>query len=850
MTDLDNAALTLDGRFELGASLGRGGMAEVFRATDLRHARTVAVKILRSDVIDSVGVERFRREISVTATFTHPHILGLLESGETFGPDNRLLLYYVMPLIEGDTLRKRLTREGHLSFRDAVRITREVLEALRYAHDHGVIHRDIKPANILLSDGHAVVADFGIARPVARAEPSGGDSKELTVSGVSIGTPVYMSPEQAFASGEVDVRADLYAAGCVLYEMLTGRVPFDGATGQAVIARKMGGAFVPPSTLRPALPPKIDEIVARALPPDPADRYASATEFLAALDTVDTTSSGIQSRDLGESFARSRRRRRVAMLAFGFAAVGFGAWMLTRPRSGMPKKSEVVSTADPARVVVLPFENLSADTSLSYVANGITTDLIDALAQVHALTVIGKSGALPFIGKGVGVDSVARALHVGSVISGDVRRVANNVSVSVRLLDGQTGQQLASHDTSGTMEELLQVRSTVVDDVARFLRRRLGEQVRTVSARRRASSPEAWELVERVRSLLSGELDQAWRLSPADRLRRFRHADSLAAVAARLDKKWPEPVVARALVSMRQALTEETAGLTSGGADQARDAARGFYGDAVRWSSEALTRDADDASALRVRGAARMALWRTSRDAASDSLRVRAEADLRLAVDHRPDLSQAWNDLSSLLTLGGDFAEAQQAAAEALRVDEYLSKAAEVVARLQFTALGAEQTDNAARWCAEGRRRFPEDQRFFACELTTLGWSAKRPADVARAWQVLDSAEKRYSADVLKSGWATRRLFVAAVAARAGLRDSAMAIITATRAGLAAGAVNTSADYGEAHVRALLGQNDEAIRLLERYLNSFPIQRRQVARMPWFRSLRADPRFLAMTGSQ
>jgi serine/threonine protein kinase/tetratricopeptide (TPR) repeat protein len=853
MTDLDKAETTLlDGRFQLEASLGRGGMAEVFRATDLRHARPVAVKILRSDVIDSVGVERFRREISVTANFTHPHILGLNESGQTVGPDGRTLLYYVMPLIEGDTLRNRLAREGHLSLRDAVRITREVLEALRYAHEHGVIHRDIKPANILLSDGHAVVADFGIAKPVARAVAGDDTSTGLTVSGVSVGTAAYMSPEQAFASGAVDLRSDLYATGCVLYEMLTGRVPFDGTTGQAVIARKMTGAFVPPTTLRPALPPRIDEIVARALPADPADRFASAAEFLAALDTVgDTTASSTLSRDFGESVARSRRRRRVALLALlalGLVAVGFGAWAVGRLRTGTQNKPG--PSADPARVVVLPFENLSADTSLSYVANGITTDLIDALAQVHALTVVGKTRTLAFAGKAVGVDSVARALHVGSVITGDVRRVANSVSVSVRLLDGQTGQQLASHDTSGTMEEVLQVRSSIVDDVARFLRRRLGEQVRIVSARRRASSAEAWELVERVRSLLSGELDQAWRLSPADRLRRFRHADSLAAVAARLDKNWPEPLVARALVSARQALTEETAGLTGGGADQTRDAARVFYGDAVRLSTEALARDADDASALRVRGAARMALWRTSRDAASDSLRVRAEADLRLAVDHRPDLSEAWNDLSSLLTLAGDFAEAQQAAAEALRVDEYLSKAAEVITRLQFTALGAEQTDNAARWCAEGRRRFPGDQRFFACELTTLGWSANRPADVGRAWQILDSAEKRYSADVLRSGWAQRRMFVAAVAARAGLRDSAAAIIATTRAGLPGNATNTSADYGEAHVRALLGQNDEAIKLLERYLGSFPIQRRQVARMPWFRSLRADPRFIAMTGSQ
>jgi len=838
----------LGGRFELGGLLGRGGMAEVYRATDLHHHRQVAVKILRRDVIDSIGVERFRREIAVTAAFTHPHILGLLESGEATTTDGARLLFYVMPLIEGETLRDRLAREGHLPLRDAVRIAREILEALQYAHEHGVIHRDIKPGNILLSGGHAVVADFGIARPVVRSIADADDEPTLTVSGVAVGTPAYMSPEQALAGATVDTRCDLYSAGCVLYEMLTGRAPFDASTGQAVIARKMTGVFVPPSIMRPGLPAVFDEIVARALHPDPADRFASAGVFLGAMDGLGDTAS-IRTTTGSASAVPSRTSwlRAAVLVAAGVILVAGGswAWRFAQSRSSARLADDA---PDPSRVAVLPFENLSPDTSLAYVANGITTDLIDELAQVHALTVVSKNGVAPLLAKSVGVDSLARVLRVGSVITGDVRPIASGVSVTVRLVDGRTGQQLASQDASGTLPDLLVVRSAVVDNAARFLRSRLGEQVRISTTQRGASNPKAWELVERVRALRLGDLSKAWQLPAQERARRFLHADSLVIEAARLDTRWPEPFVERALLSMLQARTEEAAAATgSAGAAAGRDSARARYRDAIHWADQALIRDANDADALRFRGGARMELWRSAPDATSDSLRALAESDLRAALDRRPNLAAAWNDLSALLSLSGDFSEAEDAAGQALRTDEYLSSAPDVLARLQFSALGAEHNEAAAKWCAEGQRRYPNDPRFFACELTTLGWTGDKPSDVARAWRVLDDAEKRYTADVLKSGLATRRLFVAAVAAHAGLRDSANAIVARTRAALPNDVPSPSADFGEAHVRALLGQNEDALRLLERYLSSFPIQRRQVARMPWFKSLRADPRFVSMT---
>ena len=849
MSEPAKADLTLlDGRFQLESLLGRGGMAEVFRATDLRHGRVVAVKVLRDDVLDLLGVERFRREIALTAAFTHPHILGLLESGETTDAQGRRLLYYVMPLVEGETLSGRLAREDHLSLHDAVRLTREILEALRYAHEHGVIHRDIKPANILLSGGHAVVADFGIARPVFAKAANGADFPSLTISGVSIGTPEYMSPEQVFGGEAVDVRCDVYATGCVLYEMLVGRAPFDASTGQAIMARKMTGAFVPPSVMRPALPEAVDDIIAHALETGPADRYPSAAAFLAGLEQLGDTTPMHHDRRTPRKARWRRPRVRIAIMVATLTALG--AWAISRIGPGVPGPGNAdAATADPSRVAVLPFENLSADTSLAFVANGLTTDLIDELAQVPALTVVSKNGVLPFAHGAAGLDSMARTLRVGSVITGDVRRSGDRIRVAVRLVDGRTGRQLASHDTSATIEDVLTVRSSVVEDASRFLREHLGEEVRTATGRRSASNAEAWELVEHVRTLMAGELSQAWEVPLAERTRRFQHADSLATVASHLDTRWSEPLVERAKLAMRQALTEETAALVSGrGPEVAREPARRHWRDAVHWSDEALARDPHDANALRWRGAARLELWRTSRDA-SDSLRARAEADLRGAVDRRPSLSAAWNDLSVLRSLAGDDAGAEQAAAQALRVDEYLANAPEVLARLQFSALAAGHPDNAARWCDEARRRYPNDPRFFACKLTTLAWTADKAGDVGRAWEVLDAAEKRYSADVLKSGWAVRRLFVADVAARAGLRDSALAIVARTRAGLPPGVSNITADYGEARVRALLGQREESLRLLGNYLAHFPAEGRKVAHLPWFQDFGADPRFVAMTST-
>ena len=278
MNDSSALANALADRYVIERELGRGGMATVYLARDLKHERQVAIKVLRPELSAAIGPERFLREIAITAQLDHPHILPLLDSGEA-GPEP--FLYYVMPLVEGESLRDRLSRERQLPLGEAIQIAREVAGALSYAHSRGVIHRDIKPENILLANGHARVADFGIARAVTAA-----DSRRLTETGMAIGTPAYMSPEQATGGQHVDARSDIYALGCVLYEMIAGEPPFSGPTPQAILARALTESPRPLEVIRPGLPRSLETIIHRATARVPADRFQSGSLLAAELDRL------------------------------------------------------------------------------------------------------------------------------------------------------------------------------------------------------------------------------------------------------------------------------------------------------------------------------------------------------------------------------------------------------------------------------------------------------------------------------------------------------------------------------------------------------------------------------------
>src|SRR5688572_20810223 len=326
-------------------------MARVLLAEDRKHHRRVAIKVMRPEVADVLGPERFLREIEIAAQLTHPHILPLHDSGETEG-----LLYYVMPFVDGESLRDRLTRERQLPLEDALRITRETASALSYAHAHGVVHRDIKPENILLSAGHAVVSDFGIARAVSAAA-----ADRLTQTGIALGTAAYMSPEQATGERNIDGRSDVYSLGCVLYEMIAGEPPFSGPNVAAMIARRLSGPAPSLAGLRDAIPDRVELAVYKALARVPADRFSTAEQFAVAISEPTLAesaasrvahSAGVEPDVPGAKPAAIRslsRRSRVIAAAAVLAAIVVGGYALTRtrPRAG----------ADDAhnRFAVLPF---------------------------------------------------------------------------------------------------------------------------------------------------------------------------------------------------------------------------------------------------------------------------------------------------------------------------------------------------------------------------------------------------------------------------------------------------------------------------------------------------------------
>jgi serine/threonine-protein kinase len=314
----------LAGRYAIERELGQGGMATVYLAHDVRHDRKVALKVLRPELSAILGGERFLAEIRTTANLQHPHILSLFDSGDADGT-----VFYVMPYVEGESLRDRLTRAKQLPVEEAVRIAREVADALQYAHERGIVHRDIKPENILLHGGHALVADFGIALAASRSE--GGT--RMTETGMSLGTPHYMSPEQAMGEREITPKADIYALGCVLYEMLTAEPPFTGATAQAIIARVMTEEPRPLTTQRRTIPPHVEAAVRTALEKLPADRFANAAEFAAALAnpayTARTGLAGAAPAARSASTWRSRAAIPLAVIALG--SLGLATWALTRP---------------------------------------------------------------------------------------------------------------------------------------------------------------------------------------------------------------------------------------------------------------------------------------------------------------------------------------------------------------------------------------------------------------------------------------------------------------------------------------------------------------------------------------
>jgi serine/threonine-protein kinase len=400
----------LGDRYRVESEIGRGGMATVYAAVDRKHGRKVAIKVLDAGLSVSLGTERFLREIGITARLAHPHIVPLLDSGESEG-----ILYSVSAYVPGGSLRQRLDREGRLPLADALRIAEEVGAGLDYAHRNGIVHRDVKPENILFADGHAVLTDFGIARASAVPVADG-----LTIEGQTLGTPDYMSPEQAAGEEPLQGASDVYSLACVVFEMLAGEPPFRTGSARTTIARHVTEAARPVRTLRPDVPAGVEQAIARALAKDPSMRFARVADFVAALQI-----------EAGVSQPGSARTRSVA---------------------------------------VLPFVNSSPDPENEYLSDGITDDLIDALSKVRGLRVSSRTSVYALKGKPQDVRAIGALLGASVVIEGTVRRAGDRLRISAQLTSTDDGRLLWSQRFDRHLDDVFAIQDEIAHTIVDTLR--------------------------------------------------------------------------------------------------------------------------------------------------------------------------------------------------------------------------------------------------------------------------------------------------------------------------------------------------------------------------------------------
>ena len=461
-----NAALK--GRYSIERELGEGGMATVYLADDVKHRRKVAVKVLRPELAVTLGPERFMREIEIAAGFSHPNILPLHDSGEADG-----LLYFVMPYVEGESLRQRLDAQKRLPLDEVLEITREVADALDYAHSQGLVHRDIKPGNILFQAGHAVVSDFGIARALSAA---GGE--ELTRTGVAIGTIKYMSPEQAAGDAHVDARTDVYALGCVLYEMLSGEAPYSDGSPQAILARKIAGPVPGLRGERDDLPASIEEVVTKALASEADDRFGTAGAFSVALIEANT----VEARAAADRRTGRARRRRVSALAAGVAALGLGAWWLSTLLLGPAYEF----------LAVLPPTDLTNDPDQQYLLAGVHDGLITEL-QRAGVRVIAASSVIQFASDELPAREIADGLGVDAVIETALSRVADSVGLDLRLVDGTTDELVWFASYGGRIADIPMLYREATRAIVDEIELALTPEAEARLAGARPVNPEAYE---------------------------------------------------------------------------------------------------------------------------------------------------------------------------------------------------------------------------------------------------------------------------------------------------------------------------------------------------------------------
>jgi serine/threonine-protein kinase len=854
---LDRLRSALGDRYVIERQVGEGGMATVYRAKDIKHERTVAIKVLRQELSVSLGADRFLREIRVAANLQHPNILGLYDSGESEG-----LLFYVMPFVEGESLRDRLNREQQLPIPDALQIVREAADALQYAHERGIVHRDIKPENILLLGGHALVADFGIARAVSSAS-----EEKLTQTGMAVGTPHYMSPEQSLGSEHVDARSDVYSLGCVLYEVLVGQPPFTGPNAMAIMARHSMEVVPSLQVVRQSVPDEVEDAVMQALEKTPADRFQTMKEFAERLSEAEAEAAVARTAQRRASTAARRAsaaqqrvsaatpRRRTAevevaesppprnraklwgLVAAGIllvAAIGGGVWKFTH-RGGTSGAAGTADAVDPSHIAVLYFAPRGSSDSLSYLADGLTEALIRELSGVQGLQVISSNGVRPFKGDTTPMAKIAQTLNVGTVVHGDVSESGDSLRVNVSVIQPATNNAIGSKTLQRPRGELFALQDDLSKEVSDFLRVIVGKEVQLRESRATTRNVDAWSLYQKGEAEVRDADTLAAMGDTTAAVRKIQRTDSILAQAEAKDPTWAAPAVLRGWLIYRQSRIFESA-----------DPDQMAIG--LQHAEHALSLKPDDPDALELRGTLRYWKWLnnlggTPSEAAK--LFSDAEKDLRASVDQNPQQASAWTTYSHLLLNKPALTEAKLAAMRAYTADPYLTNANVTVWRLFVTSYQLDDKNEADKWCREGQRRFPNDYRFAECQIWYYGLKGTK-SDIPAAWAAYDRYVSLSPPSLQAYNKLQGQMRMAVALARADLGDSARRVAERSRGDAS---IDPSRDLAQIEAIALdvLGDKEAAFKQISIWLARNP----QVVGTAgqdetWeLKDLREDPKYAA-----
>ena len=609
--------------YEIGDELPGGGMSRLFLAEDRALGRQVVVKVLPEDRLFGLSPDRFQREIRLTASLSHANIVGILATGIMDG-----VPFYIMPFVEGRSLRTLLDESAQLSLRETVSILRDVARACAFAHAKGIIHRDIKPGNVLLAGGAAMITDFGVAKAIASsAEPSqGGEDSTLTRAGFTIGTPAYMAPEQAAGDRDIDQRADLYSLGVMAFEMVSGRVPFEGTTPRELLTAQLTLRPPPLAQLRPDVPPALAALIQECLAKDPRDRPASADQILATLEELPVTGGSHPS--LAAVVARNRWVRRglavAAVLVLAFLGIRFAT-----------ARKEGVTPSPTTALAVLPFVSRSPDSADAYLAQGLTDALSAALARDPSVRVASRLATAEYAERTAPPAEIGRSLQVGALLDGSVQRQGDRIRVTVQLVDTRNGTALWSDSYDRQNADLLQVQADIAEAIVSALQKHRGAKMAKAKG-----VGSGFRVAEAYDQYLQGRY--AFEQRGADRLREaIAHFDSAAALDTSAARAYSGLADSYVLLPLYGGVPVDSA-----------------LNLALRYADRAVRLDSTSAEVLASRGVVHLHRWEWAQ--------ATVDLDRALALDERYAAAQQWRGELDLVSARLDAAAKRFASAVAL----------------------------------------------------------------------------------------------------------------------------------------------------------------------------------------